>query len=397
MGVGGALAIKGRAMARIYVSSTREDLREHRAKVIETLRQLDHEVVAMEDYGAEDQIPLQKCLYDVSSCDVYVGVFGWRYGYIPNDDARGVSITEREYRCAEEKEIPRLVFILEESVPWPPHYTDAFTGKGKRGERIQAFREELKQKNLVSFFTSPDDLARRVGTSVSLCITKAWLEPLKGGGSVADVQSEPLNQSYMVPIVEAIRRLGEVSEARVLKIDLREDYYWWSTRLFLVAALTAEYTSVGCLAFVTEGDRFIGVASPVGTLIALSKVFPEVAKAYYSTLRQPDPLVSPTDEFGQRVDDFAVALEELPGGEEVNKCDVSEMFLKQWLGTELTNDGLEAHSVQDDSAGLDRLYAWRSSDLRFPYVPLVREGKLESVVDRAALATKLVRAYIRAN
>jgi hypothetical protein len=116
MNIRGALSHKGRAMARIYVSSTFVDLREHRAKVIETLRQLGHDVVAMENYVADVQIPLEKCLDDVSSCDMYVGVFGWRYGYIPDDDAMGLSITEYEYRCAEQKEMPRLVFILDESL-----------------------------------------------------------------------------------------------------------------------------------------------------------------------------------------------------------------------------------------------------------------------------------------
>ena len=46
-------------MARIYVSSTFVDLEEHRAKLIETLRQLGHDVVAMENYVAENQIPLE--------------------------------------------------------------------------------------------------------------------------------------------------------------------------------------------------------------------------------------------------------------------------------------------------------------------------------------------------
>src|SRR3989442_1733259 len=114
-------------MARIYVSSTFVDLREHRAKVIETLRQLGHDVVAMENYVAEDQIPLEKCLHDADSCDLYVGVFAWRYGFIAAEDPTRLSITEREYRQAEERGIPRLIFVLEPSVPWPPHYIDAFT------------------------------------------------------------------------------------------------------------------------------------------------------------------------------------------------------------------------------------------------------------------------------
>ena len=324
---------------------------------------------------------------------MYVGVFGWRYGYIPDDDAMGLSITEREYRRAEQEEIPRLVFLLEASVPWPPHYIDAFTGDGKKGERKQSFRKELQQKRLVSLFTSPDDLARKVGVSVSLRTTKAWRQPLKSAESLANAQRmPPLGSSLQVPIIEAVVKLvREVQDVRVLDIDLREEDYWWSTRLFLVAALTAEYTSVGCLAFVTEGDRFFGLASPWATLIALSKAFPKVANAYYSTPRHPDPNAASTDDVLIQAQEFSYALGQLEGGEEANKINVSGELLERWLGTDLAKDSLEA-----DSAGLELLYAYRSSNRRLPYVALVREEKLTSVVDRAALAISVVRGYIKA-
>ena len=34
----------------------------------------------------KNQRPLQKCLEDVASSDIYVGIFAFRYGYIPNDN-----------------------------------------------------------------------------------------------------------------------------------------------------------------------------------------------------------------------------------------------------------------------------------------------------------------------
>jgi Domain of unknown function (DUF4062) len=62
-------------MARIYVSATYSDLKEHREKVYRVLRQLGHDAVAMEDYVATDQRPLVRCLADVEACDLYVGIF----------------------------------------------------------------------------------------------------------------------------------------------------------------------------------------------------------------------------------------------------------------------------------------------------------------------------------
>jgi len=68
---------------KVYVSSTFVDLREHRAAAIRVLRQLGHEVVAMEDYVADSAVPLKKVLEDVAGADAYVGIFAWRYGYVP--------------------------------------------------------------------------------------------------------------------------------------------------------------------------------------------------------------------------------------------------------------------------------------------------------------------------
>src|SRR5689334_15799131 len=68
---------------RIFVSSSFEDLREHRAAAIRVLRQLGHEVLAMEDMIAGSGAPLGKVLEMVDRSEAYVGVFAWRYGYIP--------------------------------------------------------------------------------------------------------------------------------------------------------------------------------------------------------------------------------------------------------------------------------------------------------------------------
>jgi hypothetical protein len=155
-------------VARIYISSTYGDLREHREKAYRALRQLDHDAVAMEDYVAADQRPLAECLEDVAACDLYVGIFAHRYGYVPeHDNPDGRSITELEYRHAEALGIPRLVFLLDPAVPWAPAWIDAFIGDGDHGARIRALREELGRDRLVSFFTTADGLAQQVGVAVT--------------------------------------------------------------------------------------------------------------------------------------------------------------------------------------------------------------------------------------
>ena len=156
-------------MARIYVSSTYSDLRSHREKVYRVLRQLGHDVVAMEDYVAADQRPLDKCLADVAACDLYLGIFAHRYGYVPKrDNPARRSITELEYRHAGALDIPRLAFLLDENTAWSPGQMDVFTGEGDRGARIRTLREELGRDRLASFFSTADELAQKVSVAVSL-------------------------------------------------------------------------------------------------------------------------------------------------------------------------------------------------------------------------------------
>jgi tetratricopeptide (TPR) repeat protein len=148
-------------MTKIYISSTYSDLVEHRERVYDVLRKMRYDVMAMEDYVATDERPLDKCLADVASCDLYVGIFAWRYGYIPPGQER--SITELEYQQAGESGLERLIFLLDEDAPWPRSRME----KGVGGEKIEALRGELMAAHVVQFFKNPEDLAGQIAASVA--------------------------------------------------------------------------------------------------------------------------------------------------------------------------------------------------------------------------------------
>ncbi len=130
---------------------------------------MGYDAVAMEDYVATGQNPpLDKCLADVAECEWYVGIFAWRYGYIPvegNSEER--SITELEYRQAEKLGKPCFIFLLDEDAPWSRKQMDAVTGDGERGDRINQLRQELGKTKLVSFFKNPDQLASLVSAAIN--------------------------------------------------------------------------------------------------------------------------------------------------------------------------------------------------------------------------------------
>jgi HEAT repeat protein len=149
---------------RAFVSSTFADLVDHRAAVRNVLALMSIPNFAMEVYVSEERAPLEKCLGDVRSSNVYIGIFAHRYGHVPSGQNK--SITELEFREAGLAGIDRLIFLLNEGVAWNPQYLDSFTKENDAGERIRAFREELGQTKTVSFFSTPEDLSTKVGASV---------------------------------------------------------------------------------------------------------------------------------------------------------------------------------------------------------------------------------------
>jgi hypothetical protein len=138
---------------RVYISSTYRDLQRHRRVLDDALRKNGYDVIAMEHYVAADERPLDRCLADVRSCDLYVGVFGRRYGYVPPNETR--SITELEYREAGANQIPRFCFVLSENV-------ERASGDDDDPTQIERFKREVQSQMMTRTFDSPEDLAIEV-------------------------------------------------------------------------------------------------------------------------------------------------------------------------------------------------------------------------------------------
>jgi hypothetical protein len=141
----------------IFVGSTFEDLKDYRRAVRDALAQLETIVRGMEYFGSKPGSPVEECLAAVRSCKVYIGVFGMRYGTIPEGHER--SMTHLEYDEAQSCGLPSLIYIIdEETQPILPRYVE--TGDGATA--LRSLKEQLRRRHVISTFTSPDDLARRV-------------------------------------------------------------------------------------------------------------------------------------------------------------------------------------------------------------------------------------------
>lgn len=146
--------------ANIYVSATFKDLEVHREAVREAIRRLEHVDISMEHYVAEPKRPLVRCLDDVQRCDLYVGLFGHRYGFVPPGSER--SITELEYRAALKHGKDVLCFLLRDDVQWPMEFVD----QGEAAKKLKALRAEISVNYLSGFFSTPDELATKVTVAI---------------------------------------------------------------------------------------------------------------------------------------------------------------------------------------------------------------------------------------
>ena len=171
-------------MARVFVSSTYADLKECRVKVRDALRRMDHEDVAMEYFAAESQRPVDKCLQDVDSCDLYVGMFALRYGHVPKEHKK--SITELEYRKAVQAGKDCIILLLKEGAVWP---TDRIEFGAY--EKIKAFRDELMQNHVVAEFTGEHDIEARLTEAIYLWQKKQGAPEYIDGGAVAALHQLP--------------------------------------------------------------------------------------------------------------------------------------------------------------------------------------------------------------
>lgn len=111
----------------------------------------------MEYFGALPGKPIEECLRAVRRSDIYLGVIGTRYG---STDAQGVSITQCEYEEAYQDRKTILIYLLDEE-----HHAvlPKFVDRGNLAEKLNSFKELLRTRHVCATFSSPQDLAVKIG------------------------------------------------------------------------------------------------------------------------------------------------------------------------------------------------------------------------------------------
>jgi hypothetical protein len=174
----------------------------YRRKVSDALTQLEAVVRGMEQFGSKPGSPIEECLRVVRSCRLYVGVFGMRYGSIP--DGYEKSMTHLEYDEAQRVGLPSLIYLIDENHSIPAK--DVETGPG--AEKLQALKEYLKKRHVVSFFTTPEDLQARIMHDVPTQLEQLGVE-VSGSFTQAEEASDldVLKQFELLPKLFTGRQL----------------------------------------------------------------------------------------------------------------------------------------------------------------------------------------------
>ena len=113
-------------------------------------------VLDMEYFTAREEQPAGYCRQQLRLANVYVGIIGFRYGSPVSDDP-GRSYTELEFDAATERDLRRLMFLLDEDAALPLPRT--WLTDPLYEEQQRAFRTRVMQAGTtVQKVGSPDQL-----------------------------------------------------------------------------------------------------------------------------------------------------------------------------------------------------------------------------------------------
>jgi formylglycine-generating enzyme required for sulfatase activity len=173
----------------VFISSTSEDLKEHRTAARDAVLAVGLRPEMTEYFAASGGPPLSECLARVSPCDLVVALVAQRYGWVPPDHtnagAQSITWLECEHAAKQSKDV--LVFLLDKATPWPIERTEAYRltaafNEGTFGPdlpsevarnvtKLEDFRRWLEKGRTRATFTTPDDLRAKVVQALYV-----WLE-----------------------------------------------------------------------------------------------------------------------------------------------------------------------------------------------------------------------------
>jgi hypothetical protein len=230
------------------------------------------------------------------------------------------------------------------------------------------------------------------GIEVSLARVTVSIEQISGALS---------HQQYFSGyehLIAQVRAAITKPEIKLIEVNLHTEPYWWSTRLFLLATLADIFSAVERIVIVEGGaNRFyVGMISPHVLRESLAARFPELEVTYQQVKSAQVEGLFPADQVDGIVKKWTESSFLVNGVayiEENRKILVDRQLLLSWLPSELGK--LERDFVEWDGGPESTLLNYMLVCRRSAYVPLVRERRLEKVVDRIDLTARVAENALR--
>ncbi|MCI0475095.1 MAG: DUF4062 domain-containing protein, partial [Anaerolineales bacterium] len=146
---------------KIFVSSTYTDIIDYRKAAERAINLLDQQFKGMEYFGARPEEPKAACLKEIAQCDIFVGIYAHRYGFVPEGDAK--SITEQEFDHAQKLGKPIFCYRVKSDQPWNP----TFIERGDAEKKLAAFIARIEKDFVRGEFTTPEDLLAKISPDLS--------------------------------------------------------------------------------------------------------------------------------------------------------------------------------------------------------------------------------------
>jgi len=160
---------------QVFISSTFTDLKEERAEVTQAILELGHMPYGMEAFPAANETQWEWIKRAIEESDYYIVIIGGKYGSI--NPKTELSYTEMEYRYANEKGIPSIAFIIDDSIDLPKSKieTDQVIA-----DKLLSFKKYIDDNKLRKSYTSKDDLKAKIYPSIlqltRQCPREGWIK-----------------------------------------------------------------------------------------------------------------------------------------------------------------------------------------------------------------------------
>ncbi|MDP9078863.1 MAG: DUF4062 domain-containing protein [Bacteroidota bacterium] len=147
---------------RVFISSTFIDLIEYRQAVLEIIRRIGAEDIAMEHFGSRDARPLDECTRLITDeTDIFIGIYAHRYGFIP--EGSSISVTESEYQAAKQVDVLKLIYIVDPAAIWPVDLIE----QGEAASALTKFIAYLNANQITDSFSNKDELAAGIAADIA--------------------------------------------------------------------------------------------------------------------------------------------------------------------------------------------------------------------------------------